>query len=265
MSSSCSVGNHAFAIGYTLVSSLCTIIIISLSWCLIRGYRITKRKERAPSLLFYTSLIFVFISTIILCKCILYGLSFCSYFTVLNTSQSHLVFDIIFADLYVFQLYLLWIVFFIRLCHIFHSTPYALSAFVIRIYSIIFIVSPLLIILLAIESFYNIFLFLALSGGILITSSLIILYILKLILVYTHDDENNKLLAMITKNTILAVIGTLFSSLILIILFINFIFSVYGVSYVYQQQFLHICLLFDCYITTYCLILQFKSLHSKYE
>eukprot|EP01083_Nonionella_stella_P041737 113050_1 len=211
MSSSCSVGNHAFAIGYTLVSSLFTIIIISLSQCLIRGRRITKPTERTHPLVFYSALIFVFVSIVILCKCVLYGLSLCSYFTTFNASLSHLVFDIIFADLYVFQLYLLWIVFFIRLHYIFHSTPYALSAFTIRIYSFIFICSPLFTLLLTIESFYYIFIVLGLIAGLFITLSMIILYIFKLIQVYTHDDGNDQLLAIITQHTILIIICTGFS------------------------------------------------------
>eukprot|EP01083_Nonionella_stella_P041735 113048_1 len=217
MSSSCSVGNHAFAIGYTLVSSLFTIIIISLSQCLIRGRRITKPTERTHPLVFYSALIFVFVSIVILCKCVLYGLSLCSYFTTFNASLSHLVFDIIFADLYVFQLYLLWIVLFIRLYYIFHSTPYSLSAVTIRIYCVIFIFSPLLTLLLAMDSFYNIFIVLGLNGGIFITLSIVILYIFKLVQVYIHDSDNDQLLALITKNTILLIICTGFSFLILFI------------------------------------------------
>eukprot|EP01083_Nonionella_stella_P097339 273589_1 len=268
----CSVGSHVFAIGYTLVSSLFTITIISLSWSLIRGYRITKAytQERTPSLLFYSALIFVFASIIILSHCILYGLSFCSYFTVLDASLSHLLFDIICTNLYVFQLYLLWIVFFIRLYYILRATAYALSVVIIRIYCAFFIISPLLTILLAIESLYitSIFIFFGLIGAILITSSLMILYILKLLLVYTHDDEDSALLTTITKNTILTVISTSFSSLILIILLMEFVFSVYNDEYnvppKHQEQFLHICFLLDCSITTCCLIFQFQSLHSKY-
>eukprot|EP01083_Nonionella_stella_P151119 482481_1 len=263
MSSSCSTGRHVFAIGYTLVSSIFTLIIMSLCWSLIRGYRIgNNKKGRTPSWLFYSALIFVVISVVILCKCILYGLSLCSYFLVLDASLHHLVFDIIFSDLYVIQLYLLWIVLFIRLYYIFLGTPYALSVVAIRIYCVIFIFSPLLLCVLF--WFYKIFIVLGLSGGIFITLSMIILYIFKLIQVYTHGSDD-ELLATITKNTILIMICTLFSLLILFILIMNFIFSVYAISYGYQQQFLDICLLLDCYISTCCLIFQFKSLHPKYE
>ena len=45
----------------------------------------------------------------------------------------------------------------------------------------------------------------------------------------------------------------------------NFIFSVYSVKYGYQSEFLDICLLLDIYITTICLIFQFKYLHSSYS
>eukprot|EP01083_Nonionella_stella_P202906 740808_1 len=263
MSSSCSTGRHVFAIGYTLVSSIFTLIIMSLCWSLIRGYRIgNNKKGRTPSWLFYSALIFVVISVVILCKCILYGLSLCSYFLVLDASLHHLVFEIIFSDLYVIQLYLLWIVLFIRLYYIFLGTPYALSVVAIRIYCVIFIFSPLLLCVLF--WFYKIFIVLGLSGGIFITLSMIILYIFKLIQVYTHGSDD-ELLATITKNTILIMICTLFSLLILFILIMNFIFSVYAISYGYQQQFLDICLLLDCYISTCCLIFQFKSLHPKYE
>merc|ERR1712154_680932 len=72
-------------------------------------------------------------------------------------------------------------------------------------------------------------------------------------------------MGIITKNTILIIISTLFSLLILFILIMNFIFSVYSIKYGYQQQFLDICLLLDVYITTICLIFQFKSSHRSYE
>eukprot|EP01083_Nonionella_stella_P247223 857399_1 len=134
MSSSCSTGKHVFAICYTLVSSLFTVILMSLCWSLTCGYRMSKRQT--PSWLFYSAFMFVLISLVILCKCILYGLSLCSYLIVFDRATHTLVFDIIFSDLYVVRLYLLWIVLFIRLYYIFCLTPYALSVVTIRIYSV---------------------------------------------------------------------------------------------------------------------------------
>ena len=248
---------------------------------LIIEYRRNQKINRPPKWLFYTNFIFIFLSFIVLSQCIIYGLTHCQYI-IIDTDTQQIVFNIIFRDLYVIQLYFLWIVLFIRLYYIFIDTPYTLSKLTIRIYSIIFIFSPVLTVLLSVDSLYTIFIVLGLSGGIFITLSIIILYIFKLIQVYTRyseyqehqnpandlqnaKQENIGLLTTITKNTILVIISTLFSLLILFILIMNFIFSVYNVKYGYQQQFLDICLLLDIYVTTICLILQFNYLHTSYE
>eukprot|EP01083_Nonionella_stella_P112691 331814_1 len=268
MSTSCSVGTHVFVIVSILLSSLSTVIIISLCWCLIRGYHVNDEQNhpppRPPLWLFYSALIFVFLSIIILCKYILYGLSLCSYFTMLDAYFTRL-FDIIFAGLYMFQLYFLWILLFIRLYYILYETSCALSVVTIRIYSIIFIFSPLLTILLTMEAFYNMFTVLGLTGAIFITLSISVLYIFKLIHIYCIVHDNAVLLATIARNTILVIICMLFSSFILFVLIMDFIFSVYVIPYGYQQQVLDICRLLDCSIRTCCLMFQFKSLHSKHN
>ena len=282
-SDNCSIGRHGYAIGYSFISSIFTLTIIYLLIKLIIEYRRNDILNRPPKWLFYTGLIFILITIIILIKCIIYGLSHCQYI-IIAESRQEIIFNVIFRDLYVIQLYFLWIVLFIRLYYIFNSTGYRLSKLTIRIYSSIFIFSPILTVLLSVNSLYTIFIVLGLSGGIFITLSIIILYIFKLIQVYTryteyqehqnidNDDniesskQNNLgLLTTITKNTILVIISTLFSLLILFILIMNFIFTVYKIKYGYQQEFLDICLLLDVYITTLCLIFQYKYLHSSYE
>ena len=282
--SDCSPGRHGFAIGYSLTAGLFTLTILYLVIKLIIEYRRNSKINRPPKWLFYTNLIFILISIIVLTQCIIYGLSHCEYIIISKDVQD-IVFNIIFRDLYVIQLYFLWIVLFIRLYYIFIDTPYTLSKLTIRIYSIIFIFAPVLTVLISVKDLYTIFIVLGLSGGIFITLSIIILFIFKLIQVYTryseyqehqnldngNDDlqnakqENIGLLTTITKNAILVIISTLFSLLILFILIMNFIFEVYKVQYDYQAQFLDICLLLDIYITTICLIFQFKYLHPSYE
>ena len=281
--SDCSTGRHGFAIGYTLTSFIFSLTIIYLLIKLFVEYRNNLKINRPPKWLFYTNLIFILISLIVLTQCIIYGLSHCEYIQI-SSDISEIIFNIIFRDLYVIQLYFLWIVLFIRLYYIFIDTPYSLSKLTIRIYSIIFIFAPVLTVLISVNDLYTIFIVLGLSGGIFITLSIIILFIFKLIQVYTRyseyqehqniDDDNDLnlakeenigLLTIITKNTILVIISTLFSLLILFILIMNFIFSVYNVKYGYQEQFLDICLLLDIYITTICLIFQFKYLHQSYE
>merc|ERR1712087_1103420 len=104
--------------------------------------------------------------------------------------------------------------------------------------------APFLTLLLAVPSLFTIFVVLGLSGGIFITLSIAIVYIFKLIQVYTRYSEytdtestevnsNVDLVGVITKNAILVMLSTSFSLLILFVLIMNFIFSVYSVQYGY--------------------------------
>lgn len=277
----CTAGEQAFAGGYVLLGSLLTLSVIHEVSKLIHRYKANGGNglslNRCPKWLFWISFIFLFLCILTLIKCILYGLVHCNYI-YLSDSFKYIVFNIIFIDLYGIQLYFLWIVLLIRLYFTFKNTRYQLNKLTVKIYCIIFISLPLLFPSILLSSFYDIFIVLSFSFSIFITLSIIIIYCFKLFQVYRYNSNYKltkeyqqyihkndlDLLTIITKTTILTLISTLFSFLILLVLIFIFVFNVYSINIKYQQQLLDICLLLDTYITSICVILQFKYLHSKY-
>lgn len=254
-----------------------TLSITHIVWWsnkLLLGHCRGNALKTEPKWLFCSTLAFVLICVLSLIKCILYGLVHCDYI-YLSSSFQDTVFGILFQDLYAFQLYFFWVVLVLRLYCIFQGTAYTLSITTIRIYSGIFLGLPMLTPLVLSPNLGQIFIVLSFSISLFITLSITILYGFKLIQVYRYHSlrpsdryvrqHGVDLVTVITKNTILVLISTLFSFAILLILIFMFVISVYGHEIPYQQQVLDMGLLTDAYITGLCVLLQFQYLDSKYQ
>eukprot|EP01084_Bolivina_argentea_P110616 197459_1 len=275
----CTSSQQLFAGAYVLLGSLFTISILHQFAKLMHKHILFKTKTR--KLLFITSVIFIVINIVILIKCIIYGLVHCDYIQLSDTFQT-IVFETLFQDLYVIQLYFLWVVLLLRLYYSFLGTTFELSKSAIKIYSIIMILLPITSLITISSQLYSIFIVLSFSLSIFMTLSIIILYCFKLIQInryksyqnsieykqYTNNNNGIDLLTIITKQTILLLISTALSFITIFSLIFVFLFNSFAneqqTSNLSRQQFLDFCLLSDCYITSICILLQFNYLHSKY-
>ena len=284
-SSSCTSGELAFSITSTVISLLCALIITYFTVRLIQWYRCSKTRSIPPDpWSFWSSILYLALSIGILLKCVLHSLSNCHSLTVAASTHS-LVFEVIFSDLYVFQLYALWIVLLIRIYFILSATPFRVTRLSIRLYSILILLCPLVTALLCIPSLYTIFLVLSLSIGIFMTLSIVLLYLFKLIQVFSVNDALNgnpanalnqnglnpddlkslksedteqrqmRYRSQLTRHSLLAVISCSASLIVLFILILHFIFAVYSVHYQYQQRFLETVHLIDVVVTALCIVM----------
>ena len=142
----------------------------------------------------------------------------------------------IFYFLYCMHLWLLFLVLFYRLNYVFKDTIYKLSCFTFNSYRFILTIQPILI------PIHLIFVWIIgdLQGligwiyQIIFTSSLSILFIYKLFQIYKHaqtSNDNDELLSIITRNTLLALI----SISITIIFLISWAFLSYYLIYFLMQ------------------------------
>eukprot|EP01083_Nonionella_stella_P083753 231643_1 len=276
MASDCTARQQGFAGAYVLLGCVFTFSIIWESIKLIYRYRNQQSIIRpTPRYLLYFSMLFVFVSVLSLIKCIFYGLIQCNYITIsANMSLIHTISQ----DLYVIQLYILWLVLMMRLYETFRETPFALTKLTIQMYTVVFVLLPFICFLWISPSTYDLFIVISYSLSIFITLSIVILFCYKLVQLNRYGDWHKSkqyseytsrhgvdLLSLITKHTILVVVATLFSFAMLLILITIFVFSVYDVSLQGQQQLLDVGLLLDAYCTTICVLFTFEYLHRKYE
>lgn len=245
MSTVCSPGEQAFAGGYVVLGTLSILSIVYECVKLSHRYCSDKTsRSEEPRWLFCGTLAFVLICVVSLIKCILYGLVHCDYI-YLSPSFQETVFGILFQDLYAFQLYFFWMVLVLRLYCILQGTPYTLSLMTMRVYCGVLLCLPLTTPLMLSPDLGQMLIVLSFSISLFITLSITILYGFKLVQVYRYHSVRNAryvrqnggdLVTIMTKNTILVLIATMFSFAILLILIFTFVIEVYGHHIPYQQQ-----------------------------
>ena len=289
-SSDCSSGEFTFSITYTSLSIICALIITYFAVRLIHWHisQRTKPGRSSDSWSFWSSIVFIILSIGILIKCAIHSLSNCNAVSV-ESSTHNLIFDVIFSDLYVIQLYILWIVLLIRLHSALSATPYHLSRLCIRIYAALILMFPLFTALLCVPSLYTIFLVLSLSAGIFMTLSIVLLYLLKLIQVFSssvitasvdpehhdkdhiesdslkshqigpdhdrHRNHNQNHRAILTRLSVLSLTSCCCSLSVLFVLILDFVFAVYSVQYLHQRRFLEAVHLLDVMVTAVCIVM----------
>eukprot|EP01083_Nonionella_stella_P130879 397333_1 len=277
MASWCSSGQQAFIGGYVLLGCLFTLSVVHESTKLVHRYRNSNTFNTTPKYLLSITLFFIWISMLSLIKCIVYGLLQCHYITISRLLANSLL-DEVFDYLYVTQLYFLWIVLLLRLNFTMQRTPFQPIYFTVICYVLVLILYPLLFFLLLSPSMHNIFVVSSFSLSIFITLSIMILYGFKAAQIhrgYNYQQTTKQCkkyikihsldpLELIRKNTILVFVCTISSFVMLFALITLFTLDVYHLSIPGQRQLLDLCSLFHPYITSICVLLQFKYLHPNY-
>eukprot|EP01084_Bolivina_argentea_P285104 488844_1 len=161
--------------------------------------------------------------------------------------------------LYAIQFYFLLLTLFIRLYSVFHGTVFKLQKHTIRFYVTMYILMPFMMLTAAVIWKYVIIgaIILALTAILTISLviSILILFIYKLIQVYSkHNDDT--LIGVITKNTILTFASILFTliSMFAIIIFGDTFWSDIAMIVDLYTNFLSIMLTYDCFNNYYVTI-----------
>mmetsp|Transcript_42884 Transcript_42884/g.38109 ORF Transcript_42884/g.38109 Transcript_42884/m.38109 type:complete len:364 (-) Transcript_42884:137-1228(-) len=205
-----------------VIASICLAITSYGIYFYLKTYRKMTGKKRPQKALFITGLIFFIISWLTLFNALLYDLFFL-FCPILDDWEGP-----IYHSIYFCQIYSLWLVLFTRLRHVFKDSVYRLSNISIISYYVVFIsvafaVVPMYIIFhLNAESFITLP---YVSLSIIFSTILLIAFIYKLMNLF-HDLNNTEqdqfairklknskqgsaLLAVMTKNTLLATISIL--------------------------------------------------------
>eukprot|EP01084_Bolivina_argentea_P219231 371886_1 len=216
-----------------LILSIIFNIILLLPTCVI-AYNITKYclhppagKEKPAKALFYYTLLFI-LSTIG-CLSLLILIDICN---IQPYTKSITLLLIISCITYLLQKYLLLIVLFCRSYYVFNGTGLEISTKLIRIFTIMFIITPFVLVLCSIITIVYLSKQTSLIIGIFIMLlivfeivALIVLIIQKLYTIYklmTHSSERNQLIKLITKTTLLMSISVITSIIGPILIFIRF-------------------------------------------
>lgn len=163
------------------------------------------------------------------------------------------------------QMGFLYMVLFIRLKIIFHGTEYQLSKCTIRVYvaSFVFMYSTIPVLLIIFRETSVLY---AVAGSVffvagLLNVAVVALFINKLINVSRMEvDNNQRIINVITKTSILAVISCIFTILGVISVGVQIKFAAYRNS-IYPVCFL----LIDSYTNYICIVLSINLFQSKYQ
>lgn len=211
---------------------LCSALIIT-SFFLLSSLALTIKfianeitkaaKKRTPKLVFYSGLGFFIISVLLLTSSIV--LIIAHY--VFRKSWAKVLSNYLYSFYFAGQIYLLWLIMFIKLYFVFRQSVYKLSSITLKFFIILFIMLPLLILATLfytrvkstyyLHHPYTVYAF-------VVGFSLILtyLFVYKLFQLFRDTqrmnedriDPNNRLLSIMTKTTILTLTSVIFTNFV---------------------------------------------------
>eukprot|EP01084_Bolivina_argentea_P314174 544159_1 len=222
--SNCSISDIIASVVVILINIIFLLFSISMTYTYISKHYNTSRSRTAsiqkqqsgtsaqsdmPKLLYYTGLMFVIISIILLTVAVPFNF-YC---------DDHWIFDIfteIFSVSYSIHCYLMLILWFLRIYYVFKDTEFALNKCAFYFYFILAAIMPFLmiysIIILSTDSSFGLIIFLVLLFLFLIfLLSLVGQFVFKLIRIYKNLSHQHQFIGIITRSTILTIFCLVFS------------------------------------------------------
>ena len=261
------------------VAAINTFLLLSSFYFIVRFKRDEIKKpsdQKSPILLHYLGLSFFIISSILLLLYVAFSIAL-----VYETANLlRIISTIIFICYYGLQLYLLWLVMFIKLYYVFKESVYQLSLCTLRFFIILFIILPTA---LGINLFlftmanpeteiYHRYLFI--MYGIIALFSLILtyLFVYKLYKIYRDSNQQSKMdpndtfLSIMSKTTILTFTSIFFTMLVPLILVIFETFKAEpDHTHDFKYGILTVIGIFDVYTNFLCVMLSYSILDNVYK
>eukprot|EP01084_Bolivina_argentea_P172358 298567_1 len=257
----------------TWAGTVINIILFISSLYLIVKYVIAERRKpeniKTPKCLLSSYIVFFIISSLLLLLWPLFMIDPC--YNILNTIEWATILAIIGSILYlIVQIYLLWLVMFIKLYYVFKESRYALSKCTVRSFIALFIILPFIM-------FIAVIIGISMSGatGVILlllyatfSGILSYLFVYKLVKIYKDTQQfdesgvinpNNRILSTITRASLLAFISFSFSLINPIVSYI-----VYDEESYFDDFISAVIMLMDIYTNVICVILTYGPFTTQY-
>eukprot|EP01084_Bolivina_argentea_P132102 233113_1 len=280
----CSLATSIFTMIYTLINLLLYLSTIYTIYKFCKNYQRDIDKN-TPKLLSYSVFVFFISSLIILLLEFRNAMDICFHGIIDHLDATEWIYFIIFYGL---QTYLLWLVLYLRLKYVFDGSEYSLSHGVVKFCKIVFSLIPMtapfyLIIVWFMHDDKSTIILLSMPFVFIISFScfLAFTFVHKLVQLFktTETDQNrtnetcaesmldNKLLSMITKSTILALVSLSMT----VCTPISLLFGYYAISRTDNQVIHEVgCLvlafitLADVYTNYLCILMSYNCFHKMY-
>eukprot|EP01084_Bolivina_argentea_P157555 274536_1 len=271
MSSDCTLLELVLSSVYIFIVGILFLISIHITYKFLQ--RIYKAEDKPPLLVSSTGIIFLVFATLTLFGLIIpWRLSVC-YPQILYLSP-------LYVTIYCIQSYLLLLLLFFRLYFVFCGTIYGLSKLTLKIYTILFCLLPfffsIAVYQIGIEGRWNnpLMVTIIIIGYIYIiifASTISILFIHKLLIMARSINANNdSLIIVVTKTSILSFISsfmTIIPPLVLMVIFIKGSDSIYYQTTTQQyivRFIIDILFAIDVFTNFICIVLSYKFFNHSY-